>query len=501
MLSIDQKRRVTFEWFMSPETRIKDLDRFRRFVRIAAKDLDLRTLRKLRFQADCDEKKRIDENALALINSYHPVQRIAAVVEKRDTVRKEPNKKKTSSDFRALLIAFFDDIEMTPLALFLRKNGAMGRKKDIFAAVSSIQLRRLRQRREESGIRSIAMAKIDEIFTSRGNWSGGKCGEEKDSCKRTTRDHHRSDRKNVVGHAKATDTAVNRVAFKHELKPILIDWFDHPEKSIISILAENDLIEEKHSMRMAVMTIGLRKMRNNVARDEAIQAIDTLFPDCNEHSSNFNEESFVTDGHLWIDHENQLKKDGLATSERNNLKQLLIEWFYEENRVSIAEFCKMKNLDPDMRPTMSRLINNIGLRKLRNDHRAISLLVSKRIENFSRKDLHNSSGEKFAKKTRTKSNNVNTNDTHVVNSSVSTVMNEKSKVVYENVNDGTEQDLCIVNKDMIVDVESIPMDIINAKTDENNELAYDDNNIDPKEDLFIVTNDMVVDVNADGDDK
>jgi len=120
---------------------------------------------------------------------------------------------------------------------------------------------------------------------------------------------------------------------------------------------------------------------------------------------------------------------------------------------------------------------------------------------FFRKDLHNSSGEKFAKKTRTKSNNVNTNDTHVANSSVSTVMNEKSKVVYENVNDGTEQDLCIVNKDMIVDVESIPMDIINAKTDENNELAYDDNNIDPKEDLFIVTNDMVVDVNADGDDK
>jgi len=500
MLNIDQKRQVTFEWFMSPDTRIKDLDRFRRFVRIAAKNLDLRTLRKLRFHADCDEKKRIDENALALISSYRPVQRKAAVVEKRDTVRKEPNKKKTSSDFRALLIAFFDDIEMTPLVPFLRKNGVMGRKKEIFAAVCSIQLRRLRRRREESGIRSIAVAKIDEIFPSRENWGGWKCGEDKDSCKRTTRDHHRSDRKNVVGRAKATDTAANTVAFKLELKPILIEWFDHPEKSIISILAENDLIEEKHSMRLAVMTIGLRKMRNNVARDEAIQAIDTLFSDCNEHSSTFNEESLVTDGNLCIDHEKRLK-NGLATSERNNLKNLLIEWFYEENFVSIAEFCKMKDLDPNMRPTMSRLINNLGLRKLRNDRRAISLLVIKRIDNNFRKDLHHSSGKKFAKKTRTKSNNVKPNDIHVANSSVSTVMNEKSKSVYENGNNVTEQDLCVVNKDMIVDVETIPMEIINAKTAENNELAYDDVNVDPKEDLFIVTKDMVVDVNADGDDK
>ena len=66
---------------------------------------------------------------------------------------------------RALFVAFFNDPEMTPLIRFLRRNGAVGSKKEILALAKSIQIRKMRKRRGDDGIRAAALARIDEVCT------------------------------------------------------------------------------------------------------------------------------------------------------------------------------------------------------------------------------------------------------------------------------------------------------------------------------------------------
>jgi len=396
MLNINQKRQLTFEWFKSTD-RIKDLDVARRFVRLAATDLDLRALRKLRRQAGCDEEKirEIDCDALALINSYRPPRRFS---------EKQKNRKIEKMDrvaVRALFVAFFDDPEMTPLIRFLRRNGAVGSKKEILALAKSIQIRKMRKRRGDDGVRAAALARIDEVCN--GNDDGAEsCLELTDLTLEETEDRKTGNRVTAT--------------FKPDpkLRSLLVEWFDHPKKSFVGVLEEQKMLEERKSMRMAVMASGLRGKRQTCHRANAMRTIDALFSVSEEtDAGDVTDTAVVADVAVVVDQNGDRtgtaarmrpERAALTTDEQDRLKGLLTRWFYEDSEASVAEFVIRNGLEPELRPKMVHLVNRLGLRRIRKEHRAIRPLVARRIENAFGKKIRGTAGKKFAKK-RTKKRN------------------------------------------------------------------------------------------------
>ena len=77
VLDITEKRNIAFSWFQS-KGRIRDLDAGRAFVRRAAADLDLRSLRMVRLLADSEgdlvRVRELDATALAKIGTYRPAK-------------------------------------------------------------------------------------------------------------------------------------------------------------------------------------------------------------------------------------------------------------------------------------------------------------------------------------------------------------------------------------------------------------------------------------------
>jgi len=389
MLNINQKRKLTFEWFKSAD-KIKDLDVARRFVRLAATDLELRALRKLRRQAGSDDEKirEIDSDALALINSYRPPRRFS---------EKQKNRKIEKMDraaVRDLFVAFFDDPEMTPLIRFLRRNGAVGSRKEIFVLAKSIQIRKMRKRRGDDGVRAAALAKIDEVCN--GNDDGAE------SCLELTNLTLEETKHRKIG-KKAAAT------FKPDpkLRPLLVEWFDHPKKSFVGVLEEKNMLEERKSMRTAVIASGLRGKRQICHRANAMRTIDALFSVSEEtDAGNATDTTVVTDVTVVVDQEDDREgtaarmrpeKAALTTGEQDRLKGLLTRWFYEDSDASVTEFVIRNGLEPELRPKMVRLVNRLGLRRIRKEHRAIRPLVARRIENAFGKKTRVRTGKKFAK--------------------------------------------------------------------------------------------------------
>jgi len=389
MLNINQKRQLTFEWFKSTD-RIKDLDVARRFVRLAATDLDLRALRKLRRQAGCDEEKirEIDCDALALINSYRPPRRFS---------EKQKNRKIEKMDrvaVRALFVAFFDDPEMTPLIRFLRRNGAVGSRKEILVLAKSIQIRKMRKRRGDDGVRAAALARIDEVCT--GNDDGAEsCLELTDLTLEETEDRKTGNRVTAT--------------FKPDpkLRSLLVEWFDHPKKSFVGVLEEKKMLEERKSMRMAVMASGLRGKRQTCHRANAMRAIDALFSV--SEGSDAGDVTDTADVAVVVEQNGDRtgtaarmrpEKAALTMDEQDRLKGLLTRWFYEDSDTSVSEFVIRNGLEPELRPKMVHLVNRLGLRKIRKEHRAIRPLVARRIENAFGKKIRGTAGKKFAKRTK-----------------------------------------------------------------------------------------------------
>ena len=238
---------------------------------------------------------------------------------------------------RALLLAFFDDAAMTPLGPFLRSNGAAagGRraKRDIPGVARSAQIRRLRRRRDGGAeIRSAAAAAIDQalrgsaaeakscaakaepltqalaaslgaIALQDGTAPRARAGGQADRghkfrIRRAERTQKRAESMNrrVTGRraAASLSTSISAKTPKAKtpkdrafhpdprLPPLLIYWFDHRDKTMADVLAEADLLQEKAAMRQVVRFSGLRRLRRNGARAEAMRAIEALLPVASE---------------------------------------------------------------------------------------------------------------------------------------------------------------------------------------------------------------------------
>jgi hypothetical protein len=332
VLDITEKRNIAFSWFQS-KGRIRDLDAGRAFVRRAAADLDLRSLRMVRLLADSEgdlvRVRELDATALAKIGTYRP----AKPPPRGDAAAGKMNR----GAVRALLLAFFDDAAMTPLGPFLRSNGAAagGRraKRDILGVARSAQIRRLRRRRDGGAeIRSAAAAAIDQalrgsaaeakscaakaepltqalaaslgaIALQDGTAPRARAGGQADRghkirIRRAKRTQKRAESMNrrVTGRraAASLSTSISAKTPKAKtpkgrafhpdprLPPLLIHWFDHRDKTMADVLAEADLLQEKAAMRQVVRFSGLRRLRRNGARAEAMRAIEALLPVASE---------------------------------------------------------------------------------------------------------------------------------------------------------------------------------------------------------------------------
>uniref|UniRef100_A0A7S1BUW3 Uncharacterized protein n=1 Tax=Corethron hystrix TaxID=216773 RepID=A0A7S1BUW3_9STRA len=404
---VHQKREIAFRWFQSRE-KIKDLVVARRFVRFAADDLDLRELRKQRHRAGSDETiAEIDGRALALINGYLPPRTKAAAEDGGQKKRKTQGKMDRAA-IRALLVAFFDDNEKTPLVPFLRRNGAMGHRKDILQVANSTHIRKLRRRREDDGVRDAALAKIDEFYG---------CNVHKQHLELA--EHALEE----LALEKTNDRMMSRkvssfVRPDQKIRPLLVEWFNNPKKSVIKVLEENSMLEEEKSMRMMIRASGLQGKRKTTGRAEAMEAIDALFS-ASDKGNNADVDNWtriartrlrpqklvltkgerdrikkLTSG-LQVKRKAFARAKGLKRAqkvvlteeERDRMKKLLSQWFYDGSGASVAEFIRKQELEPELRPQMVHAINRLGLRKVRREERAIRRLVSRRIENaFGKKE-------------------------------------------------------------------------------------------------------------------
>jgi len=229
----------------------------------------------------------------------------------------------------ALLVAFFDDAAMTPLIKFLRKNGAAGSKQEVLRAANSVQIRKLRRRRDMDGVREATMAEIQRIYP-------GKRGDEVESClengiiealtledaetgdvaedQETTNvdvDPRMEARVRAAGRKKAIKKAIRnrRMAREEEedakdkapfqpdpsLKALLVEWFDNPEKTITVILTEKDRMEDKKSMQQHAKACGLHRRRKIFSRAEAMRLICGLYSTEEESIVLSEDDDFVTD--------------------------------------------------------------------------------------------------------------------------------------------------------------------------------------------------------------
>eukprot|EP00591_Stephanopyxis_turris_P008250 CAMPEP_0195508276 /NCGR_PEP_ID=MMETSP0794_2-20130614/1521_1 /TAXON_ID=515487 /ORGANISM="Stephanopyxis turris, Strain CCMP 815" /LENGTH=850 /DNA_ID=CAMNT_0040635189 /DNA_START=146 /DNA_END=2698 /DNA_ORIENTATION=- len=234
---------------------------------------------------------------------------------------------------KALLVDFFNDGNMLNIAQFLKKRNMSHKREEMKRLVSQTNLRKLRNERENDGVREKAMSKIENICLNRAN-------KEK-------------------SHLSIVD-----------LKALIIEWFnDENMTSIPPFLKRRGALENKDVVIRLVRKNGLLKLRkerdNDEARDLAMSKIDNM----------------------------SLAQGKVSRKNKNGIRQKMIksaikEWFIDEDKVSIRQFLEQRG-ELEIRASVCKLATKNGLRELRKEREnpEVYTLAMKKINDLFSNDL------------------------------------------------------------------------------------------------------------------
>mmetsp|Transcript_7001 Transcript_7001/g.14686 ORF Transcript_7001/g.14686 Transcript_7001/m.14686 type:complete len:649 (-) Transcript_7001:293-2239(-) len=354
--SLDEKKGYVIDWFVSGESvgdfRAGDKQVPRAFIRKTAKALDLRKLQK------GDDPVAAREIASLRVKEYRPGKdrNVCSIVVDNP------------AQLKSVIVQWFEDPQMRPIPRFLKDNGVTEEREAAVELVRKTSLRKLRRDREDPKKYGKALAIIDRAFFPKvakpvkiierelehlviDSWKDvarpGIAQSEQEGKKTNPNQRHAKD-----------------------VKALLIEWFEHEEKpSINQFLAEKGAMEVKAMFVLLVKKHGLRRLQKNrnnpEAREQAMKEIDSI----------------LIEGENLAVAPVKLKTKLVRDGDKEKLKALLIEFFFDDETSTVADFLQKKG-DPDLHKVMTRLVRKLNLNKLKKQRIALRQKVSMDVEDL-----------------------------------------------------------------------------------------------------------------------
>jgi len=346
--------------------------------------------------------------------------RTTEVQRKANTVlTRNPSLLSTHPDLKSLVVEWFDHPSKPSIVDFLESKDMMELKRPMRLVCKAGQLQKFCKARDSPGARVQAMHIVNMLFADsvpvpvaaaaatagsiEGNAkrnvikstglkkSGNKAREAIMNKKKQDFGVAATGAVDDVSTAKAANDIVDDTisdddateASKILMKALLTAWYDDANmRPLRKFLKQKDAIGLAPVLVPMAKSTSLVKLRKT--RDDADIAalaktrIDELFADY--AAGDTAKTRGKTAGNANKVGKVRLKRKDVASALRQeHLQEYLTEWFYSEDMISVADLVESKG-HPELRPVMSKIVKQLGLRQLRKERRAITTTASRRID-------------------------------------------------------------------------------------------------------------------------
>jgi len=256
-VTLEEKRSYVLEWFPS-DSIIRDFRSGekgvpRGFIRAAAIALDLQQLRKKRCEAGVREDVKVK------IEAFRPKKHQASKPAGKVTF-----KAISTHVMKELIMKCFDDPKARLVPRFLKDKGAFEKKGQVVSVVKATPLRKLRNQRQEPGVRDEDNAAVANALREANAHSVAACEMKLDNLGLG------SGRGEL--HQGAPGEAPEEQSYDAKVKMLIQQWFDSEKmKPIDRVLQENNAVELKNVVVELIKKNGLRKLRKERENPEAHQ--------------------------------------------------------------------------------------------------------------------------------------------------------------------------------------------------------------------------------------